>query len=610
MSVEGLEKRELLSVVNVAGSAELAAAVAAATPGTTIDVAAGNYNGFQLSVSGTASAPIVANFASGAVLNGTPGDSNGMIDLTGDSYVTINGADVADGSDGARAAIWGGGYADDNVTGLLIENSTFNDCTDWGGLFGFVNDSIWKDDIFSNTQVQHGLYIGNSSNDDTVEGCTFFGNYACGFECNEDATSGGPGYGSGLVINGNIFYDNAGGAGASINFDGVQNSIIENNLIYDAQRNGIALYQINGALPSTGNVIVNNTIDLNSESASGYAAISLIDGAADCTILNNILSAAENTLSISANSQIGLVCNYNVFSSAEIDPTGNGVYDGAESLSRWQSLGFDKNSVEVSNIAGLFVSGAGGNFNLVAGAAAAIGTGTASDAPGTDLLGNARPTDGRYDMGAIQYQGVTAAPPAGITASVSLEGPTSATVGVGAEYAATITTSAAIAGPVSVTFGIGAGSFTAAATQTSSDVWTAGESYTFKNPSAGGDEITALATGSFGTVEAANTIKTIVAAAPIPEVGLSGPDSVVAGTSETWTATSNDLSITSFQFSLNGTLFSESATEETINGVEEMVGTFTFTLEHVSHGGDTLSVEGISPSGDIKGSKGILVVVI
>src|SRR5580693_2397972 len=108
MLIERLEQRRLLSVVSVTTNAQLAAAVSSVVSGEQINIAAGNYNGFQLDASGTTAAPIVFNFSSGAIINGTPGTSNGEIDLSGCSYVTINGADVQ-GSHGARAGIWAGG---------------------------------------------------------------------------------------------------------------------------------------------------------------------------------------------------------------------------------------------------------------------------------------------------------------------------------------------------------------------------------------------------------------------------------------------------------------------------------------------------------------------
>jgi hypothetical protein len=736
--LEVLEERQLLSTYYVSAAGSDSAAGSSSTPwatlqyaanqvqaGDVVDVAAGNYSGFQLSTSGGASDPITFNFASGAVINGTPGTTNGEIDLSGCNYVTINGADIQ-GSNGARAGIWAGGYAGDNVNGILIENSTCNDCTDWGFLSGFMNNSTLLDDTFSNTQVQHGAYIGNSSNDDTVQGCTFFGNSACGFECNEDLTSGGPGYGGGLVIDGNTFYDNASSAGASINFDGVQNSLIENNVIYNGQRNGIALYQINGALPSTGNTIVNNTIDVNSASDSGYAAIALLDGAADTTIYNNILSAAEDSISADSASQVGLVCDYNIFGTAGIDPTGES-YGNNVSLSAWQAMGYDTHSLDVGNALGsLFVNVSSGNFQLASGSAA-IGAGTATDAPTTDQLGNARPTDGRYDIGAIQYQGssvstppapvidaptvtiagatsattgdnvtytvsstdttadelsgftlnfgdgsspekiaatetlsdgvytasatfthdflnagtytVTASaadslgitpaqnsvtvvataptaptaptPPVLATPLVTLAGPTSAIVGTPVTYTATVTNPTGNDGLTGGYFTIGARTFNVTGTETEVDgVWTAilSETYAFHYASFGGDLVTFTAADSFGEVAGSDGIDTIVAAYT-PTVSLSGPFSLVAGTPGTWTAESNDLSVTSFTFSINSTTFVEPATLETINGVSEMVGTLTYTLHYASYGGDTISVVGNTAASNINATNTLLAIV-
>ncbi len=410
--LEGLEMRQLLSVVSVSTNAQLAAAVASATAGTEIDLAAGDYNGFQLyQQNGTASDPIIIKGTTGTVINGTAADYNGEIDITSCSYITLEDLDVEmNDNTSVRAGIWGGGSAGDNVNGITIEDCTVEHSDMWNILLGFTNNSVIKDNTLNGTLGQHDLYIGNSSNDDTIEGNLLENANDCGLEINEDGTQGGPGTGGGMIVDGNTIVGCGNSAGASINFDGVQDSIIENNLIYAGQRNGIALYQINGNAPSTGNTIVNNTIYVNSAGPAGYAAISLIDGSADTKIYNNVLSSAENSLSISADSQVGLQSDYNIFSSAAIDPTGNGDYTltsfggTAITLSAWQGMGYDKHSIEVDNIAGLFVNAGSGNFQLASGSAA-IGAALSTMAPVTDMLGNARPTNGSYDIGAYQYDG-------------------------------------------------------------------------------------------------------------------------------------------------------------------------------------------------------------
>ncbi|MGD1277662.1 MAG: Ig-like domain-containing protein [Tepidisphaeraceae bacterium] len=412
--LEALETRQLLSTYTVGAGGNFTTLQAAANvvkAGDVVNVAAGNYAGFQLSTSGTAGSPITWNAAAGTVVNGAPADLNGEIDISGCSYVTLNGFDIElNGSTASRAGIWGGGYAGSNVNGLVIENNTVNGADWWGILFGFISNSQIVGNTVSNTQVQHGIYLGNSPTNDLISDNTCFNNRGCGIEINADKTQGGPGVATGIVISDNRLYNNAQGIGAAINFDGVQNSIIENNLIYNANRNGIALYQIDGADCPTGDTIVNNTIVQNGNGATGYAAISLLNGAANTTILNNVLSSAENAMSIDSGSQSGLNSDYNVFGASGIDPTGDS-YSNNVNFSSWQAMGYDQHSTYVgSAVNSLFVNAAAGDFHLVAGSAA-IGAGTSSNAPATDFYGNARPTSGRYDVGAIQYQGQPAPTP-------------------------------------------------------------------------------------------------------------------------------------------------------------------------------------------------------
>ncbi len=50
------------------------------------------------------------------------------------------------------------------------------------------------------------------------------------------------------------------GGGSRINMDGVINSIVRDNLLYDNHASGISLYHIDAATGSTGDIVVNNTI--------------------------------------------------------------------------------------------------------------------------------------------------------------------------------------------------------------------------------------------------------------------------------------------------------------------------------------------------------------
>jgi hypothetical protein len=507
MQIEELEKRELLSTVEVSTSAQLAAAVAAAEPGTQIDLAAGTYGGFQLAAGGTAAAPIVVKGTSGTVISGSPADSNGEIDLTGCSYVTLENLDVEmNNSTATRAGIWGGGYAGANVNGITIQNCTVEHADYWDILFGFTNNSSFLDNTLNGTLVQHDLYVGNSSSDDVISGNLLENARYCGLEINEDGTQGGSGTGGGFVVDGNTFFNDAQAGGASINFDGVQNSTIENNLIYAGQRNGIALYQINGNAPSTGNVIVNNTIDINSAGPAGYAAISLLDGSADTTIYNNILSSAENSLSIDPASQAGLTSDYNIFGASGIDPTGQS-YANNISLSAWQAQGHDAHSIYVgTGIAGLFSGAAPRNFSLAAGSVA-IGAGTTADAPGADIAGAIR--EAPISIGAYQYEGSVSQlpPPVIVPPTISVSGPTSGTAGSSLTF--TISSNDAtddLLSSLTIDWGDGTTS-TEKVTETLDDgVYTASATFSHAYSSAGVYAVTAAGSGSLGTTASGNSI--------------------------------------------------------------------------------------------------------
>jgi hypothetical protein len=514
MQIEGLEKRELLSVVSVSTTQQLQTALSSATAGETIELAGNTtFGGFTISNSGTESAPIVIQGSTGTVVSGSPTDSNGEIDLTGCSDVTLENLDVEmNDSTATRAGIWGGGYANDNVTGITIKDCTIEHADYWDVLFGFCNDSAFTGNTLNGTLVQHDLYIGNSSSDDIVQGNLLENARYCGLEINEDGTQGGPGTGGGFVINGNTFYDDAQAGGASINFDGVQNSLIENNLIYAGQRNGIALYQINGNAPSTGNVIVNNTIDINSIGPAGYAAISLLDGSADSTIYNNILSSAESSLSIDPSSQAGLKSDYNMFGDSGIDPTGQS-YTNNIPLTQWQAEGYDAHSIYVgTGIAQLFSGAATGDFTLAPGSAA-IGAGTTADAPATDITGATRTAP--ISIGAYQYEGgiTEPAPPTPIVAAptITIDGPSSGQTGSSLTF--TVSSSDAtddLLSSLTINWGDGTSSTAKVSEKLEDGVYIATATFSHVYSTAGVFKVTASGDDSLGTTAAANLISVTI----------------------------------------------------------------------------------------------------
>jgi Protein of unknown function (DUF1565). len=133
-----------------------------------------------------------------------------------------------------------------------------------------------ENNVCTRSAQQHGIYVSNSGDNPVVRGNVCWGNFSCGIHMNGDASQGGDGIISGALVENNVLYNNGAGGGSGINCDGVQNSTIRNNLIYNTHASGISLYRIDGGGPSSGNLVVNNTVLV---AADGRWALNVSDGA-------------------------------------------------------------------------------------------------------------------------------------------------------------------------------------------------------------------------------------------------------------------------------------------------------------------------------------------
>jgi parallel beta-helix repeat protein len=198
------------------------------------------------------------------------------------------------------------------------------------------------------------------------------------------------------VISGNRIFDNALGGGSGINMDGVQDSRIENNLVWNNHASGISLYMIDGAEGSSGNVVVNNTVE---QPADGRWALNIQSGSTNNTVLNNILLSQHSyrgAIDISSDSVAGFTSDYNAVISRFTTDGGDSIL----SLGQWQSAtGQDGHSLATTADA-LFVDWQAGDYRLKAGAPA-INAGTSLQAPSVDLFG--APRVGAPDIGAIEF---------------------------------------------------------------------------------------------------------------------------------------------------------------------------------------------------------------
>jgi hypothetical protein len=191
-----------------------------------------------------------------------------------------------------------------------------------------------------------------------------------------------------------------------MNFDGVQNSVIRNNLVYGYERNGLAFYQDTGGGGSQNNQVIGNTIYF--DSSNGYYAISISGGAQPSSgnqLFDNIFyrvassSYGYGAVAVDSASLAGFKSDYNVVTNGfNLDPANGTQF---LTLAQWQAqTGQDMHSL-IATPAQLFVNGSptfsSYDFHLAAGSPA-INAGVNLASLPTDITGKARPTGTGADV--------------------------------------------------------------------------------------------------------------------------------------------------------------------------------------------------------------------
>jgi parallel beta-helix repeat protein len=305
LRLEALEGRTLLSAYTVSTSGSDSNNGSASAPwkslqkaadtvkaGDVVTVQAGDYEGFSaFGLRGTAAAPIKFT-ADGQVNIVTRATRQTAIDVgielsgydssSGSAYVEIEGFTV----NNASGTISGGGSSGFRVR--YSNNITLRNCkalnNGWVGMYSAYNNGLVIDGgesaynnayVDASTQRNHGIYVANSSSNVTVRNVYVHDNNGNGIHNNGDG-----GVNRNILIENNRVAGNGANGGSAINNDGIVNSIIRNNVLWNNKNKGIALYAIDAAASSTGNIIVNNTV----VQASGNAALQLKDGATGNTV--------------------------------------------------------------------------------------------------------------------------------------------------------------------------------------------------------------------------------------------------------------------------------------------------------------------------------------
>lgn len=353
-------------------------------PGDTVIVHAGTYTGFTTGAQGTAAAPIVFTADGTVDIDGAATADRDAIHIEGASYVTVEGFTVTHATRSGISAL-----SCDHIT---IRNNVADQNAKWGIFSAFCEDLTVEDNQASRSGEQHGIYASNSADHPVIRGNTVWGNAMCGIHMNGDISQGGDGVISNALVENNYIHDNGLAGGSAINGDGVADSVIRNNVLDDNHASGISLYQIDGGAPSTGNLVINNTIRM---AATARFAVNIQNGAARNTLRNNILLdtvAGRGAIDISSDSLPGFASDHNAVTDAmSVDGT-------VMTLSAWKSrTGTDAGSF-ASTSAQLLAT----DLSLAAGSLA-IDAGSATDAPATDLAGTARPQGAAVDIGAYEH---------------------------------------------------------------------------------------------------------------------------------------------------------------------------------------------------------------
>ena len=255
----------------------------AVKPGDTVNVLPGHYTGAKLSAKGTKEAPVtyVSTERHKAVIDQggfpTSATQGSRISIWG-SYTVFDGFEVSTGqATEGRAA--NAGVAVYRCTGVTVKNCHSHTNDRWGIFTAWAADLTLENNTCHNNRREHGISVSNGGDNPHIIGNTCYNNGGCGIQINTDR-----GTIHGAVLERNLLYDNNTRGGQSINFDGVAQGVVRNNVIIINRRSGIALYRIDGGEVSSDNVIANNTF-IN---VGGSRGVLFNNGAHSNFVFNNV----------------------------------------------------------------------------------------------------------------------------------------------------------------------------------------------------------------------------------------------------------------------------------------------------------------------------------
>jgi len=261
---------------------------------------------------------------------------------------------------------------------VLIGNFSHNH-RKWGFHSRDTHTVLMQDNVFALSAMEHSAYVSDGSDNYVIRRNIFFGSHAGGLQCNLDTVSSfhdlirnpelrdypkeeptrewavrlvafaakkfgennfPDGKGVNFIIEDNVINENGKAGGGSLNLAGLQDSLIQNNLIYGNYNHGIAQWgdanpydrasveaanssttpmQDERDLPLWGcrrNLIRNNTVLMNNP---GRAAMQCVDGSWGTKLYNNVfINDAQFSIQVDNSSAYQHQESYNVANTVSI----------------------------------------------------------------------------------------------------------------------------------------------------------------------------------------------------------------------------------------------------------------------------------------------------
>lgn len=311
------------------------------------------------------------------------------------SYITISGF-IINNSNNYMSIAARGATPTDPMYGLTIKNNKLSNAVNTNLYLSEVSNSLIEGNVVSGAQQEHGIYLANAGSDNTtLRNNVIFGNQIEGIHMNGDESVGGDGVITGLLIENNTIYDNGQNG---MNMDGVRNSTIQNNLVFDNASRALRAYRIDGSKGPANFTIVNNTFITN----GGWAIKFTQDGGGH-TLFNNILlvnSGGDGSLCLD---NPNFKSNYNIM----VNRLAYKAQDGdckVISLAKWQQQTNQDIKTQLGDMT-IFENPSNSDFSLSSNSTA-IDSGTNSfndkTIPSGDIEGKIRVIGSKPDIGAYE----------------------------------------------------------------------------------------------------------------------------------------------------------------------------------------------------------------